>query len=121
MSDPAFNGFGEQDDGFGVTLSWSFAIFFVSSIIGTYLTVKLFDRFLRTEISEEHLARLIARLEQGEDQRTRRQTMFVNMTEEERRNVLEKVLLRKVSALYFINANVNVFLSSSLVTRYLYS
>jgi hypothetical protein len=76
---------------------------YITSIVGvilcvplTYLTAILLDRFCRTDISEQYLARIIARLElRDENERRNKKTIFLNMTEEERRNVLEKVLLRK--------------------------
>ncbi len=111
MSDPALSGIDNNDDDGGTILAIGLAVIFVVSIVGTYLIVKIVDRFCRTEISEEHLARIIARLEQSEEQRSRRQKMFVNMTEEERRNVLEKALLRKVSA-YIIYIYIHIHIST---------
>jgi hypothetical protein len=85
------------DDGF-YGLSVSMGIIFVISVIGTYMIARFIDSFCSTPVSEEALARLIARLEERDadnDVNDRKRTIFVEMTKEERQNVLEKVLLRK--------------------------
>ena len=87
----------DDDGAFG--LSVSMGAIFVLSIVGTYMVAKFIDSFCSTPVSEEALARLIARLEERDADNNvndRKRTIFVNMTEEERRHVLEKVLLRKV-------------------------
>jgi hypothetical protein len=87
----------DDDDDDGLYIALGTGIGFVVSFIGTLVVIKFADVFCSTEVSEEALARMIARLEQrDEGLLNKSKTIFANMSEDERRNVLEKVLLRKV-------------------------
>lgn len=92
---PSLNPSTSSDDGTTLTLYSGIGI--ILSFFLAYFILKLFDRFCRTDVSEEYLALMIARLEgsNNNDEEGKR-TIFAKMTQEERSLVLEKVLLRKV-------------------------
>lgn len=71
----------------------------VSVVVGfaaTWVLVKIMDRYCNAEIDEEYIAMMLARFEEGEADRNNIKTIFKHMTVDERRSVLEKVLMIKV-------------------------
>ena len=86
-------------------VDYSFIMSIVSVIggfFGTYLIAKLLDRYCSTEVNEDYIAMMLARFEEGDADEHNIKTIFKDMTVEERRSVLEKALVRKVS-LVFVN------------------
>lgn len=81
----------------GTSLIIGSAVGIVLSFFVVYLVLKIFDRFGSTDVREEYLASMIRRMEGGGLTREKSNTIFFEMTQDERRNVLGQVLLQKVS------------------------
>ena len=89
----------EQEEPLGIYMIAT-SISIILSVFVTYIGLKFVDRFCKTDVDQEFIAMMMERFEAAQDddagRRNDAKTIFRGLTVEERRNVLEKVLIQQV-------------------------